>query len=128
MIKLLNTVILIAAFTGVIAQSNQRLSNDVAWLDAANVRAAFEDMRKIKDYNAAGMEQQVKELEDLCKVGFAGFESGNAEAKLRAERAVALKRTILMSNPLLDGDKIILGRYKIKGNARGVGTGSMGTH
>jgi formylglycine-generating enzyme required for sulfatase activity len=127
MIKLLNTIILLAAFTGVIAQSNQRLSNDVAWLDAANVRAAFEDMRKIKDYDAARMEQQVKELESLCHVGFAGFESGNAEAKIRAEKAVALKRTILMSNPLLDGDKIIVGRYKIQGNARKVNTASMGT-
>jgi hypothetical protein len=32
-----------------------------------------------------------------------------------------------MSNPLLDGDKNILGRYKIKGDARKVNTGSMGT-
>jgi formylglycine-generating enzyme required for sulfatase activity len=127
MIKLFNTLILLAVFTGIMAQSNQRLSNDVAWLDAANVRIAFEDMRKTKGYDAAGIEVKVKELENLCRLGFSGFETGNPEALLRAVRAVTLKREILMSNPLLDGDKIILGRYKIKGDARKVNTGSMGT-
>ncbi|MEI6678942.1 MAG: SUMF1/EgtB/PvdO family nonheme iron enzyme [Mariniphaga sp.] len=125
--KLFNTVALLVTFTAVFAQPNSRLSNDLTWLDAANVRLAFEDMRKTQGYDATRFEPKVKELEDLCSHGFAGFETGSPEAKTRAERAVQLKREILMSNLLLDGDKIIVGRYKVKGDARKVNTGSLGT-
>jgi formylglycine-generating enzyme required for sulfatase activity len=125
--KLFNTVVLLATFTAVFAQSSPRLSNDLAWLDAANVRLAFEDMRKTPGYDATRFEPKLKELEQLCADGFAGIVTGSPEAKLRAERAVQLKREILMSNPLLDGDKIIVGRYKVKGDARKVNTGSLGT-
>lgn len=125
--KLLTTAVLLALLYNVYAQSNSRLATDVAWLNAANVRTAFGDICKIKGYDAARYEAKVKELESLCNLGFTGFDTGNQEAQLRAEKAVVLKREILMSNPLLDGDKIILGRYKLKDNARRVNTGSMGT-
>ncbi len=125
--KLLSTVVLLTAFIGVTAQSGSRVSSDAAWLNAANVRMAFEDMRKIKGYDAAKYESKVKELEALCSRGFVGIDTGNKDALSLAEKAVALKREILMSNPLLDGDQIIVGRYKINGDARKVNTGALGT-
>jgi formylglycine-generating enzyme required for sulfatase activity len=125
--KLFNTIALLAAFINVTGQSNSRLSADVAWLNAANVRMAFKDMCKIKEYDGAGYEPKLKELEELCSRGFAGIEIGNAVDQANAERAVALKREILLSNPLLDDDKIIVGRYKVKGDARKINTESLGT-
>ncbi len=125
--KLLNAIVLLTAFFSVSAQSNSRLSSDTEWLNAANVRAAFEDMRKIKGYDAAKYETKVKELEALCSQGFAGLENGDQKAQANAQKAVGLKREILMSNPLLDGDNIIVGRYKIKNDARNINTSSLGT-
>ncbi|MGV8134298.1 MAG: SUMF1/EgtB/PvdO family nonheme iron enzyme [Mangrovibacterium sp.] len=125
--KLFCTIALLAVFINVIAQSNSRLNTDIAWLNAANVRAAFEDMCKIKGYDTARYESKVKELEGLCIQGFTGINTGNPEVQSRAQRAVALKREILMSNPLLDSDKIIVGRYKVNGNARNINTSSLGT-
>ncbi len=125
--KLLSTIVLLTAFIGVIAQSDLPVSSDTAWLNAANVRMAFEDMRKIKGYNAAKYEPKVKELEALCSRGFAGAEKKNAVVRANAERAVALKREILMSNPLLDGDKIIVGRYRLDDKARQVNSSELGT-
>jgi formylglycine-generating enzyme required for sulfatase activity len=111
---LLNTIVFFITFLSVNAQSNLQLSSAVKWLNAQNVRAAFEDMSKIKGYDADRFGLKVKELEELCSRGFAGLDSGDVSMRVLAERAVALKREILMSNPLLDGDKIIVGRYKIK--------------
>ena len=125
--KLINTIVLLIVIISAVAQTNSLLSYDPTWPNAANVRIAFEDMRKNKDYDVAKYESKVKELEELCSRGFEGIEQGNAEVLVRAERAVSLKREILMSNPLLDGDRIIVGRYKINGDARKVNSGSMGT-
>ena len=104
--KLINTIVLLIVIISAVAQTNSLLSYDPTWPNAANVRIAFEDMRKNKDYDVAKYESKVKELEELCSRGFEGIEQGNAEVMLRAERAVSLKREILMSNPLLDGDRI----------------------
>jgi len=121
------TTVLLIAFISVNAQSGSGLGSEAAGLNAANVRMAFEDLRKIQGYDAARYEPMLKEFEALCNIGFAGIENGNSDALSRSKKAFALKREILMSNPLLDGDKIIIGRYKIKGDARKVNTGSMGT-
>lgn len=122
-----SALVLLTSLTWSIGQHNPRLTTDAAWLNAANVRQAFEDMRKIKGYDAAKHEVKVKELEELCKPGFDGIATSSPEMQLRAAKAIALKREILLSNPLLDGDKIIVGRYILKGDARKVNTSALGT-
>ena len=121
------TIVLLTTFITVTAQSNPELGSGAAGLNAANVRTAFEDMRKIKGYDAAKYEPMLKELEELCNRGFAGIDNGNSDAQSRAEKAFALKRGILMSNPLLDGDKIIVGRYQLGAKAREVNSSALGT-
>ena len=103
--KLLTTAVLLALLYNVYAQSNSRLATDVAWLNAANVRTAFGDICKIKGYDAARYEAKVKELESLCNLGFTGFDTGNQEAQLRAEKAVVLKRD--KNQPLFLAPKLV---------------------
>lgn len=121
------SILFVIAFLGASGQTDERLTTALKWLDAPNVRAAFEDMRKIQGYDATKYESSVKELEDICLKGFAGIDKNNPEAKTRAERAVALKRIILMSNPLLDVDKIIVGRYRLDSLARKANSSALGT-
>jgi hypothetical protein len=125
--KLVYSISFLISFFNVNAQPVSRLGNDVELLKAANVRAAFADLCKNKGYDAAKYEPKVKELEALCTQGFKGIEEGNPEAVKNAEKAVALQREILMSNPLLNGDKIIVGRYRIGKDARKVNSGELGT-
>ena len=125
--KLVYSIVFLIAFSNVNAQPVSRLGSDVEWLNAANVRAAFTDLCKNKGYDANKYEQKVKELETLCTLGFKGIEEGNPDAVKNAERAVVLQREILMSNPLLNGDKIIVGRYRIGKDARKVNSGELGT-
>ena len=97
--KLLNTIVLLAAFTSVIAQPISRLNADVAGLNATNVRTAFEDMRKIKGYDVARYESMLKEFEELCRVGFTGNGNIDSDNQVRAKKAFALKRMISALNP-----------------------------
>ncbi len=125
--RLLNTIVVLIAFIGVAAQSGLDSGSDVAGLNAANVRTAFEDMRTIKGYDVARYEPMLKEFEELCRVGFTGNGNIGSDAQARAKKAFALKRMILMSNPLLDGDKIIVGKYQIGEKAREVNSSALGT-
>lgn len=128
MIKKLSILLTFIAVAVTAATAQQsRLATDVQWLDAANVRAAYEDMAKLNGYDAAKYGAKIKELEALCKEGFAGFDKGDTQAATRAQKAVALKREILMSNPLIGNEKIIVSRYKLGDNARKVAAGALGT-
>lgn len=96
-------------------------------MDVEAVRAAFEDMKKVPGYNAAKYEPLMKELEGYGNGVPNGLASGSMTALTRAKRAVDLRREILLSNPLLDSDKIIVGRYKIGGGARFAMAPALGT-
>lgn len=118
--KLSITLILFVAFFTASAQSNTDTEVQPGEPNAVNVRAAFEDMCKTEGYDAAKYEPKVKELEKLCSSGLKG--------KRKAyKRAHDLQREILLSNPLLNGDKIIVGRYKLKGKAKEANPPYLGT-
>ena len=57
------------------------------------------------------------ELEQQVKKGFDGIYSGDEAALVNAEKAIANKRTILLANPFLDGDKVLAARFKLGVNA-----------
>lgn len=118
--KLRITLVLLIAFFTASAQFNSDIVGQPGELNAANVRAAFEDMCNIEGYDAERFEAKVIALERLCDRGFAG----NRKAKKQAHQ---LQREILLSNPLLDVDKIIVGRYKLKGHARDATPPHLGT-
>ena len=67
------------------------------------------------------------ELKRIVAKGFSGLNENNKEAVKEAEKALSLKREILLSNPLLDMDKLIVGRYQMGTSARHSNPPSMGT-
>lgn len=119
--KLSIILILFITFFSATGQSNSGANDQAGGLNATNVRAAFENMSKIKGYDVVKYESKVKKLEALCAAGFGGKHRKDKKA------AMDLQREILLSNPLLDGDKIIVGRYKLKGKASQANPPDLGT-
>ena len=104
-----------------------QLQKDLQWLNIEAVRLAFADLKRSNAYNAGKYQPLMDELEQLVRKGFDGVSRFDQQAIRDAEKALANKRTILLSNPLLDGDKIVAAHYKIGANARTVMAPSLGT-
>ncbi len=108
-------------------QAVYALQNELQWLNVDAVKLAFEDMKKQKGYDVATAEPLMNELIQLQKVGFNGIYTGNQQALNNARKALDNKRTILLSNPLLDTDKIVASRFKLGTKARQAMAPQLGT-
>ena len=129
----------IIAITGVMSNSQlkaagvvdtayvNRLQEDLEWLNIEAIRLAFADMKQSQSYNSVTYQPFMDELEQLVKKGFDGVNRFDKQAIQNAEKALANKRKILLSNPLLDGDKIVAARFVIGDRARAVMAPSLGT-
>ena len=104
-----------------------RLQEELEWLNMETVRLAFADMKKTGSYNSAKYQPVLDELEQLVKKGFKGIYQLDKQSIQDAEKALKNKRTVLLSNPLLDGDKIVATRFNIGRGARRIMSPSLGT-
>ena len=95
------------------AQRVCNLQNELAWLNIEAIRLAFADMKAMPNYDTAKYQPMLNELEQLVKGGFGNIYSGDEAALVSAEKALSLKRAILVGNPFLDGDKIVASRYQL---------------
>ncbi|MFI3262074.1 MAG: SUMF1/EgtB/PvdO family nonheme iron enzyme [Rikenellaceae bacterium] len=102
------------------------LNSRLQFIDAANVRRAFNDMKTVKGYDTAKYEAKLKELESIDIKGIDLF-SGDADIIAKAEKALSLSREILLSNKALDNDRIILGKYNLGSKSRSGGAPVLGT-
>lgn len=109
------------------AQRIHRVQSELKWLNPAAVRLAYEDMKRLEGFDAAKYQPVMAELEQLARQGFGKIESGDEAALANAEKAIADKYTILLANPLLDGDKILTVRYKLGNKARQAMAPQLGT-
>ena len=103
------------------------LQEDLAWINMEAIRLAFADMKQVKSYNSAKYQPLMDELEQLVKKGFDGIYRIDNQAVSDAEKALANKRNILLSNPLLDGEKIVAARFFVGNRARRIMSPSLGT-
>ena len=83
-----------------------RLDAEMEYLNIESVNAAYDDFCADPDYDAARYGAKLRELESL----FTDIRPQDDDA---IERIVALKREILLSNPLLDDAKVLVGRYRL---------------
>ena len=88
---------------------------------------AFNDMKKLKGFDATKYQPVLDELEQQVKKGFDGIYNGDEAALVNAEKAIANKRTILLANPFLDGDKVLAARFKLGVNAHKAMAPDLGT-
>lgn len=105
------------------------LQNQLEWLNPTAVADAFNDFKTTKGYDVAKWSGAFDEFNALVKSSgnFKGIYSDNAQAIAQAEKALALRRNILLSNPALDFDKIVATRVNLPDRARKVMAPSLGT-
>lgn len=104
-----------------------RLNSQLQWLNVESVGLAVADMKSMTGFDVAANEAKYLELKKLADKGFGGVETGDKQNLADARRAVQLKREILMANPELDMDKILITKYVLGGSARWVGAPALGT-
>ncbi|MDL2221947.1 SUMF1/EgtB/PvdO family nonheme iron enzyme [Parabacteroides sp. OttesenSCG-928-N08] len=103
------------------------LQDDLSWLNIESIRLAFDDMKKMKGFDATPLQPAMDELEQQVKRGFDNIYTVSDEALANADKALRNKRQILLANPLLDGDKIVASRFKLGARARRAMAPDLGT-
>lgn len=109
------------------AETVLNLQDQLAWLNIPAVGKALADMKTMKGFDGTKYDAAYAELKTIAQNGFAGIYNGDKAAMDAATKALALKRTILMANPLLDIDKIVVTKYDLGKNARYVMAPALGT-
>lgn len=115
-----------AALTGEMA-AILNVQDEITWLNPKAVRLAFEDFKKQPGYNAEKYAAMLAQLETMAAKDFSAIYANDAQALDEARKAIALRREILLSNPLLDNGRIVAAHYKVGGNARRIMAPSLGT-
>lgn len=103
------------------------LQKSLEWLNLPAIKLAYDDMKRSAKFNVAKYEPMLNELSALVGNGFSGIYEGNLQSISDANRALELKKAILLGNPLLDADKIVASRYKLGMNARKAMAPDLGT-
>lgn len=104
-----------------------QLQSSLSWINLRAIEDAYNDMVKISGFDANINQTKLVQLKQLCGKGFAGIYKNDVVAIQDAKKALDLKREILLANPTLDVDKIIVGRYKIGTSARQINPRALGT-
>lgn len=103
------------------------LQESLAWLNIRAIEEAVNDMKQMSGFDASVNQTRLNELKALAGKGFNDIYTGQSVALDAAKRASQLKRDILLSNPELNVDKLIVGRYKIGATARQITPRALGT-
>ncbi len=103
------------------------LKKDLCLINIEATEKAFEDMKRFDGFDAAAVGAQLTELKGLVAAGFDGIYKQDQAAFDAAKRALALKKQIVLANPLLDADKIIMARYDLGDQARAAYAPQLGT-
>ena len=103
------------------------LQESLGWLNMRAIEEAYNDMAQDTSFDKAGMQPKLAELKKLYEAGFSGIYKYDEKAIAGANETLKLKKEILLANPALDMDKIIVGRYKIGTSARQVNPRALGT-
>ena len=108
------------------------LEVQIRWVNPTAIRAYLDDTKTALGGKAPALYEKLSRLETLLpgvQQAFSDKVSGNTidEVIGQAQEILALKREIILANPLLDMDKIIVARYRLGNKARKAMGPSMGT-
>ena len=105
-----------------------RLQEQVNWVNPEAIRAYLDDTKSSLGDKVPVLYQKLEELETLLpQVNRHLSEDTTRQTIAEAEKLLALKREIILANPLLDVDKILIARYRLGNKARKAMGPSLGT-
>ena len=104
------------------------LKVQIQWVNPAAIRAYLDDTKTALGEKAPALYEKLSRLETLLpEVQQALSGNASSEAIDKARKVLTLKREVILANPLLDMDKIIVARYRLGDKARKAMGPSMGT-
>ena len=108
------------------------LEVQIRWVNPTAIRAYLDDTKTALGEKAPALYNKLSRLETLLpgvQQAFSGGVSGNVVDEVigQAQEILTLKREIILANPLLDMDKLIVARYRLGDKARKAMGPSMGT-
>ena len=103
------------------------IQDQISMLNVSSVKDAYEDMCSIDGYQKEKYSSIFNEFIILAKNGFDGIYKNDKLAFSNARNALKLKRELLLSNPLLNNDKIIATKFVLGKNALSAMSPSLGT-
>lgn len=119
----------VAGYLGVFeaAMTISGLEAQLEWLNIPAVEMAMKDMSRNSKFDKNKNEERLARLKKLASDGFDGLNRNDRQTIENAVTALKLKKEILLDNPLLDMDKLIVGRYQMGLNARHSNPPALGT-
>lgn len=104
-----------------------QINEQLRWINPDAIKAAVRDMSSYPSFDSQAVSLLFDELKSLVEEGFSGLYQNDPASLAAARKAIQLKREILLSNPILDFDRILVSRYRIGANARIANPSAMGT-
>lgn len=105
-----------------------RLQEQMNWVNPSAIRTYLDDTKSSLGDKAASLYQKLSELEMLLpQINLSLSKDTSQQTIADAQHVLALKREIMLANPLLDIDNILITRYRLGDNARKAMGPSLGT-
>lgn len=99
---------------------------ELEWMKPEAIQEALGIMKKSSGFDANLAEKRFSELKSLLAGGFAGIYTGDQQALDKANKALALKRELMLMSPDVNVDKMLTVKFNLGERANFVGAGSLG--
>ena len=96
------------------------------WINPQAVEKAYSDFSRTPGYDKAKFNEKIVQFRDVTKESFVKIYELDPKTIERAMLALQLRKEILLSNPALDMDKILVTRYVLGPNSRRAMAGQLG--
>lgn len=111
---------------GISASEHDDIKERLKWINIDALELAINDLSHSKSFNKIKAEQQLEYIkQNLAKVRSSLEQNDNDIALSEAKKILNVQQQILLSNPLLDMDKIIATRFVLGDAARTCTTNAM---
>lgn len=109
--------------------SPDQLKEQVKWVNPENMRTYLLDLKKGGKTDITLLEQKLAKVEKLLPevIRIVSKQTITGKEKETVDQLLKLKREIMLANPLLDTDKIIVGRYRLGDKDRKAMAPALGT-
>ncbi|MFV0418490.1 MAG: SUMF1/EgtB/PvdO family nonheme iron enzyme [Dysgonomonas sp.] len=102
------------------------IQEELKWVNLKAIRKALDDMKKSSGFDAEKYEKKYNELAFNYEPALKGIYSGNKADLEKARYILNLKKEILLANPLLDIDKIVVSNFNVGNRDRSIMADQLG--